>query len=613
MNSPLRACLVSAGGTAVASFLLAGCQLLSSASPESERERLAAFFETSFEQRLARSPMFQTRLGIKTNYDKWDDLSDEFKNETVALRRRELERLRTEFAFESLHPRDQLSYRLFEYAAERQLASHEWRFHSYPVNQMFGLHAEVPAFLINQHRVETTEDLAAYITRLRGIESLFDQLVVGLEKRAELGVRPPQFVFPMVLDDCRNVLRGSPFDGSGSPSPIFADVTKKIAALEFDEAEQEEWTDRARGALVESVGPAYERLIGVLEREQALATTDDGVWKLPRGAEYYEHRLAGATTLEIGAERVHEIGLQEVRRIHDEMRAIMKRVEFEGKLKDFFRYTREDERFYFSNDAAGRQAYLDLAQRYIDGIAERLDELFVTKPTAALVVKPVEAYREKSAGKAFYETGSPDGKRPGVYYANLYAMSEMPIYQAEALAYHEAIPGHHMQLSIAQEQETLPRFRRYGGYTAYVEGWALYTELVPKEMGFYEDPYSDFGRLAMELWRACRLVVDTGIHEFKWTRGRAIDYLLENTPNPKGDCVKAIERYIVMPGQATAYKIGMLEIQKLRREAEAALGEAFDLRAFHDLVLTTGPVPLEILGDVVREWIAKSKPMTPGT
>ena len=223
-----------------------------------------------------------------------------------------------------------------------------------------------------------------------------------------------------------------------------------------------------------------------------------------------------------------------------------------------------------------------------------------------LEVRRVEAFREKAAGKAFYNRPAPDGSRPGYYYANLYKITDMPKYQMEALAYHEGIPGHHMQIAMAQELEGIPQFRKYGRYTAYTEGWGLYSEFLPKEMGFYEDPYSDFGRLAMEIWRAARLVVDTGLHDKKWTRQQAIDYLTTNTPNPENDCIKAIERYIVMPGQATAYKIGMLKILDLRADAKTKLGDKFDIREYHSVVLDSGPVPLNILEERVDDWV-KSK------
>ena len=291
-------------------------------------------------------------------------------------------------------------------------------------------------------------------------------------------------------------------------------------------------------------------------------------------------------------------------RIHDEMREIKDKVGFKGDLKAFMQFMKTDKQFYYPNTAEGKQRYLDEATAMIDNMKTRLDELFIVKPKADLKVKAVEAFREKAAGKAFYQQPAPDGSRPGIYYANLYDMEAMPTYQMEALAYHEGIPGHHMQIAISQELEGVPKFRKFGGYTAYIEGWGLYSELVPKEMGLYEDPYSDFGRLAMELWRACRLVVDTGIHEMKWTRQQGIDYYVNNTPNATSDGVKMVERHVVMPSQATAYKVGMLKILELREAAKVKLGDKFDIREFHDVVLKNGAVPLNVLESFVDQWVA---------
>ncbi|HEX7028934.1 MAG TPA: DUF885 domain-containing protein, partial [Gammaproteobacteria bacterium] len=262
-----------------------------------------------------------------------------------------------------------------------------------------------------------------------------------------------------------------------------------------------------------------------------------------------------------------------------------------------------DPRFYYPNTDAGRQVYLQETETIIDAMKQRLGQLFISLPEAELVVKRVEAFREESAGTAFYERPAPDGSRPGRYYVNLHDMGEMPIYQMEALAYHEGVPGHHMQIAIAQEVKDMPRFRRYGFYTAYVEGWGLYAELLPKEIGFYSDPYSDFGRLAMELWRACRLVVDTGIHSKRWSREQAIEYLMQNTPSPRPEVEDAVDRYSVLPSQATAYKIGMLKILELRARAIRELGDKFDIREFHDVVLRNGALPLNILESLIDEWL----------
>ena len=265
---------------------------------------------------------------------------------------------------------------------------------------------------------------------------------------------------------------------------------------------------------------------------------------------------------------------------------------------------RDDKQFYKPETDEGREEYLQENRDVIENMKTRLPELFLTLPKADLTVKRVETFREKSAGKAFYNRPAPDGSRPGIYYVNLYKMSEMPTYQMEALAYHEGIPGHHMQLAISQELEGLPKFRKFGGYTAHTEGWGLYSEYLPKEIGLYSDPYSDFGRLAMEIWRACRLVVDTGIHSKKWTREQGIEFYGKNTPNPAGDTVKMVERHVVMPSQATAYKIGMLKILELREKSKKTLGDKFDLREFHDVVITNGALPLNILEELVDEWVA---------
>lgn len=308
------------------------------------------------------------------------------------------------------------------------------------------------------------------------------------------------------------------------------------------------------------------------------------------------------TTLDLSPAEIHQMGLDNVQRIHQEMMGIAKKVKFKGELQAFFKFMQSD-RFLFADNKKGKQQYLKKATGYIDAMRVQLDKLFITKPKAGIVVKAVEAFREKSAGMAFYQSATPDGKRPGTYYVNLSNMKALPKWEAEALAYHEGIPGHHMQISIAQELQSIPKFRRYAHYTSYVEGWGLYSEKVPKEMGFYKDPYSDFGRLSMELTRACRLVVDTGIHFKKWSREQAIAYLDKNLPGDHEDNVRQINRYIVMPGQATAYLIGMLKVLELREKAKKALGDKFDIRRFHEVVLTNGPVPLGTLETLVDEYV----------
>lgn len=580
-----------------------GSALPVSATVESESERLNAFFEEVFDRDLARSPMSQTYLGIKDDYDKWDDISDARQDEDLALVRQDLARLRTEFDFAGLGHEDQLSYRIFEYLGERTLEGDRWRRVGYPVNQMFGWQSQIPSFLINMHQVTDAADAKAYVARLNGVSGLMDQVVEDLRLRVEAGVLLPAFVFPKVLRDSRNVITGAPFT-DGDDSPLYADIKAKVAALDLGDEESERLIGAARKALLESVKPAYENLIATLEVQQPRSKGNNGIWAQPDGDAYYAYKLEFYTTTDMTADAIHDFGLQDVARIHDEMRAIMAKTGFDGTLADFFAFMRDDPRFYYPNTEEGREQYLARAKDIVETIKGRLDEVFITKPKADMLVKRVEAFREKSAGKAFYQSPALDGSRPGTYYVNLYDMTQAPIYQMEALAYHEGIPGHHMQIAIKQELQDLPRFRKFAYFGAYTEGWGLYAEKLPKEMGLYEDPYSDFGRLAMEIWRAARLVVDTGLHAKKWTREEAIAYLDENTPNPHADNVRAIERYLVMPGQATSYKIGMTRILGLREKARQELGAAFDIRKFHDVVLRDGALPLSLLEEQVNGWIA---------
>jgi len=579
-----------------------------------ESERLNAWFEATFDAAVARDPMRQTYLGIKDRYGEWSDASEAFELQELELQRASVAEMKSSFNFDKLDDQAKLSWRLAEYELERAEAAFPFRSHSYTFNQMFGVQSGIPAFLINQHKVATASDAEAYISRLNGVPAYLGQHVENSKASAAQGILPPGFVFEYVLADARGVITGYPFTGTGDgtdDSPLMGDIRDKNTALSANGSiTQEDAADllaRATDTLKASVGPAYEAAITELTRQQAAATKDDGAWKLPDGGDYYNMRLAQMTTTDLTADEIHQIGLDEVARIHGEMQAIMTQVGFDGSLAEFFEFMRTDPRFYKPETPEGRAEYLAEAEAAIETMKGDLPKLFNRFPKADMIVKAVEPFREKSAGKAFYSRPAPDGSRPGVYYANLYSMADMPTYQLEALAFHEGIPGHHMQIAIAQELEGIPSFRKYGGYTAYSEGWGLYSELVPKELGYYSDPYSDFGRLAMEIWRAARLVVDTGLHSKKWTREQAIQYLMDNTPNPQGDCEKAIERYIVMPGQATAYKIGMLKIVELRERARAQLGDQFDIREFHDIVLRNGAVPLAVLEETVDAWLAGKK------
>lgn len=598
---------------AISSVFLVGCQTPATTQDttaevvkqQSESERANAFFEEVFMRGVMRSPVYQTYMGIKKDYDKWDDGSEARALEDLALAKKDLETLRA-FDRSKLDSTTQVSYDLMEQRLVQSIDNFKWRYHTYPVNQMYGTHSMIPAFLINQHQIADLSDAKAYISRLNGVPTVFEQLEKDLETRAEKGIIAPKFVFPHVIDSSKNILKGAPFT-TGEDSTLLADFKRKVAKLEIAQAEKDALITDATNALKTAVGPAYESLISYLIGLESRADNRDGAWKFPQGEAYYNNALARTTTTDLTAKEIHAIGLAEVARIHDEMREIKDKVGFKGDLKAFMEFMKTDKQFYLPNTEEGKAKYLADATAMIDNMKSRLDELFIVKPKADMIVKRVEAFREKAAGKAFYQQPAPDGSRPGIYYANLYDMEAMPTYQMEALAYHEGIPGHHMQIAIAQELEGVPKFRKFGGYTAYVEGWGLYSEMVPKEMGLYEDPYSDFGRLAMELWRACRLVVDTGIHAMKWTRQQGIDYYVNNTPNATSDGVKMVERHIVMPSQATAYKIGMIKIVELRESAKKQLGEKFDIREFHDVVLKSGPVPLNTLEGFVNDWVASKQ------
>ena len=569
---------------------------------DSESKKLNSYFDKIFDEYVDRHPEYQSYLGIKKDYDKWDDISSNAEEIELAQATNSLQWLKDSINIKFLDSQTLLSYELFKQKLENQIYDHKYYLYSYPVNQMSGKQSGVPAFLINMHKITSKKDAQDYISRLVGINPLFQQLFKNLKQREDIGIVPPTFILDHVLNDSKNVISGFPFSGDDSCA-LFLDFHSKIMDLDIAELEKNNLLSLSKQALIGSVKPAYDQLINLVNDLKSNHDEADGVWRWKDGDEYYKNALNRTTTTQMTAEEIHSLGLKEVKRIHKEMTSIMDKEGFNGTLKDFFIELKENNKYYFPQSKKGKEDYIIEAKEIIETFSVRLDDLFITKPQAEMVVKPVEQFREKSAGKAFYQRPAPDGSRPGTYYANTYKMKMMPKYQMEALAYHEGIPGHHMQISIAQELEGLPKFRKYGGYTSYTEGWGLYSEYLPKELGFYSDPYSDFGRLAMELWRSCRLVVDTGIHSKKWTREESIQYYLNNTPNDELDCIKMVERHIVYPSQATAYKVGMNKILYIREKAKESLGNKFDIRYFHEIVLSNGAVPLNILERQIDEMI----------
>jgi len=563
---------------------------------------LDALFADHDAAALARSPITQSERGIKTDYGKWDDFSDAQAARNNAADAAALAAMRSRFGSAALDDDHRLSYRLFEDRIARQARSFQFRDHAYVFDQMNGAQSRLTAFLINIHKVTSAGDAEAYVQRLQGMGPALRQLLAVSASRAAGGFLPPRWVYPFVVSDARNVIKGAPFE-RGPDSALLADFKAKVATLKLPSDETRRLTAAASAALVDSVKPVYEDLIAAMTEQATRAPTDDGVWRFPDGAAYYATLLKNYTTTELSADQIHELGLQQVARIHEEMAALMQPLHVHGTLPQLLVTMRDRKDLYYPNGPKGRAMYLAETQKAVDAVTAKLPQWFATLPKTRLVVKPVEAFREKSAGKAFYQRPAPDGSRPGTYYVNLYDMAAMPATEVEALVYHEGIPGHHLQLAVQTEQTGLPAFRRFGGVTAFSEGWGLYAEKLAKDMGQYTDPVRDFGRLQLELHRAIRLVVDTGVHAKKWTREQAIRYVLDNSAEPRPSAAKAIERYIVMPGQATAYMIGRLKISELRERARTALGDRFDIRAFHDTVLRNGPMPLDLLDLEVTRWI----------
>jgi uncharacterized protein (DUF885 family) len=566
-----------------------------------EDARLDAFFERVFQRGLERSPIAQSRLGIKGAQDRWDDFSEARALEGQRLRQQDLARLRG-FDPHRLSPQARLSYRLFESFTLESIEGFGWRRHDYAMTQMGGLHTRVPTTLINSHPVATRADAEAYLLRLERVAPLMAQAIAQLEAQEAAGVRPPRFIYPLLLGPCENMLRGAPFGGEGD-SPLLADFRAKLGKSGIPQGEHPALVARAEAALRGGFASGYRALIAYLRAAEQRAGEVDGVWSLPDGARFYRFQLRAYTTVPTAPNAVHALGLREVARIHGEMGAIMARVGRAGSLQDFFAFMRSDSSFYHPDSPEGRAAYLAEAERLLAEIKSRQNELFGRLPRADVVVKPVEAWREKSAPKASYTNPPQDGSRPGIFYINLADMRAQPRYQLPVTLYHEAVPGHHVETCIAHEMEGMPKFRRFASIAAFSEGWGLYSERLPKEMGLYRDPYADFGRLSLELMRACRLVVDTGIHAMRWTRARATAYFDENMPSSHYDNQREIDRYIVLPGQACSYYIGMRKILELRQKAQARLGQRFDLRAFHDLVLRNGPLPLPMLEAQVDQWL----------
>ena len=572
------------------------------------------WFDARYEEELQFSPINLTFLGRKERNDELGSFSYDAFAKELAWKKQTVEELKRLYDYQSLSPAEQVSYDIWVYQYERMAESEQFFYSGLTFDQMNGIQSFVPTFLINFHRVENADDLRAYIARIEDVAPRMREALDIATKSSSGGTITPAFALDGVIEQTQAVITGAPFNANAAKdSDIWADIKQEANTLVESDAMTQEMADallaEAKEALTKQFQPAYEYIVEWAENEKDKAPkVSTGIGNQPNGAAYYKHRLATQTTTDLTADEIHQIGLDEIARLRNDMLAIMQGVNFDGDLAAFFNHVRDGKWNYYPDTDAGREAYITDATAAIDNIKSKLPEFFGLLPKADLVVKRVEAFRERDGAAQHYYPGTPDGSRPGIYYAHLSDMAAMPKNQLEVIAYHEGLPGHHMQISIAQELEGVPQFRTQAGFTAYSEGWGLYSEVLAREIpGTYIDPYNRFGQLTSEIWRAIRLVVDTGLHAKGWTEQQAIDYFMQNSPEPLESVTSEIQRYIVMPGQATSYKIGMLKIQQLREKAQASLGAKFDIRAFHDTVLGGGALPLPVLERVVDQWIESVK------
>ncbi|UAW98741.1 DUF885 domain-containing protein [Halopseudomonas nanhaiensis] len=564
-----------------------------------QRLDVERFFEEAFNERIGFFPQKLTLFGRSERQDELNDCSESGEIGYANLARRHLQAVDA-FDHARLTPAQRVNCELFRRECKEILGRFDLRFQRYALDQKFGLHAEFPAFMINMHRIADEADALNYIARLRAFATACEQLIGSIALRQDRGVVLPGFLIEQIIGDCdrmRTDLR------KPSGGMLAADFLRKIeAASAVPTATRASLLEQCRNALRDQVEPAYRRLSAFMQTQLADAPAQGGLCALPDGEAYYRACLSWETSTDVDPQQIYELGLQEVARLHDEIRRLMPKVGFAGDLHAFFDFTRAHPGFYYPQTPDGRQRYLADLNEVIERARQRLPDLFHVLPNDPLQVRPVEPHREPTAGMAFYHGPAADGSRPGTFYINLYDLQQLPSFTMEALAFHEALPGHHMQFAVANDLEALPSFRRYAHCNAYVEGWALYAERLAHEAGLYADAYGEYGRLTMELKRACRLVVDPALHARGWTRDQAVEYLYENLPASRAQCVAEIDRYLVMPGQATTYTLGLLDILRLRDQSSEALGDRFDQRAFHDALLGFGPLPLDTLADQIADW-----------
>ncbi|MFN7027743.1 MAG: DUF885 domain-containing protein [Sphingopyxis sp.] len=566
-------------------------------------EALLQFLDGAFDERLALSPESKTRLGLKTDYNKLDDYTEAAAVRTQAMAERQLTDMRARFQPEQLGESARVSYRLFEYEVERSRASARFRKLRFPVSTNGSPAGAIPVLLINNHKVDTVADAEAYIARLRDTDRVMREVAAKMREQAAAGIIPNKVNFAPARADALKVVTGAPFD-SGADSTLMADFRKKVDALDVPAAVKAKLLADASAALTGPFRQGYRALIAAIDEIEPQSKGNFGAWNLPDGAAYYADRLKSSTTTSLTADQIHDLGLAQVAAIRQEMEAIKREVGFTGTLEQFFDHIRTDPQFKYPNTEAGREAYLADARAVIAAAMTAAPRYFRVLPKAALEVRAVEKWREATASTAFYNSPSADGSRPGIYYVNLVDMNQTQKVQVAGIAAHEGAPGHHFQIARQQELTGIPKFRKFGGYGAYMEGWGLYSERLANEMGVYKTPYDRFGMLSLQVWRAIRLVLDSGIHSKRWTREQAIAYFKANSSVSDTDIAREVDRYFNWPGQATSYMVGQLKIAELRARAERELGARFDIRDFHEAVLSEGALPLDILEEQVTRYIS---------
>ncbi|MBB5709498.1 DUF885 domain-containing protein [Sphingomonas xinjiangensis] len=605
MKRVYLACLMAA---CAAAPLMAQTQPTKSATtaPSTQDQRLTTFLDAAFDEAVALSPEQMTSLGLKTHYDRLDDYTKAAEQRRLALAERQLADMKRQFDPAKLSMMGRLSYRLFEKNVETARRQAKFSDYGFPVSTNGSPAGQIPVFLINEHRVDSVEDARAYVARLIDSERVMREVSAQMREQAAKGIVPPKMVFAPARGDAQKVITGAPFD-NGADSTILADFRKKVGGLTAPEATKAQLIEQAQAAVTGPFKRGFDTLFATLDAIEPQAKGNDGAWSLPGGDAYYQSQLAFYTTTDLTADQIHQTGLAQVKAIRAEMERVKARIGFTGSLEAFFDAIRTDPQYKYPNDEAGREQYLNDARAVIAKMMATGPRFFHRLPEAKLEVRAVEKWRQETAAVAFYNRPAPDGSRPGIFYVNLADMNQVNKQQVNAIAVHEGAPGHHFQIARAQELQGLPKFRRFGFYGSYIEGWGLYTERLAQEMGAYPTPDTEFGMLSLQMWRAIRMVVDTGMHSKRWSREQAVAFFQKNSPLSQRDIVKEVDRYINNPGQATSYMVGQLKIAGLRAKAEKALGPRFDIRDFHEVVLANGALPLDVLEEQVDAYIAAKR------